>query len=296
MRPEMIGDEELRHRFVEEAKTATRLKHPHICTIHDFALDDDGTAYLVMEFIEGVNLADLMVSGHPPNLSLCLEIAHQALLALAYLHRKSIVHRDVAPDNLKLTHDEDDRPHVKLIDLGIAKAVDRDHRMTSTGVFLGKLKYASPELFGSLLPGEKIDGRSDIYSFGVVLYELLTVVRPISGDAPAELLRGHLCSALGSRSGRASSEVRAVILKALEKKREDRFASAASSIGDRGLAPPVRRPESEGDAGHRLARASTQDSAAATVAPAHRTAWTPLRPHDAPAGEVLSTLDSDGGH
>jgi len=274
MRPEMIGDEELQRRFVEEAKTATRLKHPHICTIHDFALDDDGTAYLVMEFIEGINLADLMLSGHPPNLSLSLEIAHQALLALAYLHRKSIVHRDVAPDNLMLTHDEDGRPHVKLIDLGIAKAVDRDHRMTSTGVFLGKLKYASPELFGSLLPGEKIDGRSDIYSLGVVLYELLTGVRPISGDAPAELLRGHLFAPPKpfeetDPEGRVPPEVRAVILKALEKKREDRFASAEEF--DREIVALRRRyaaPEDLQGTQAIVSRArQTRDSSAATVTP-----------------------------
>jgi serine/threonine protein kinase len=231
MRPEMVGDEELRRRFAEEAKTATRLKHPHIGTIYDFALDDDGTAYLVMEFIEGANLAELMVSGHPPNLSLSLEIAHQALLALSYLHRKNIVHRDVAPDNLMLTHDEDGRPHVKLIDLGIAKAVDKEQRMTSTGVFLGKLKYASPELFGSLPPGEKIDGRSDLYSLGVVLYKLLTGVRPFAGDAPAELVRAHLFLPPTSfeqtdPEGRVPPEVQAVVLKALQKKREDRFASA----------------------------------------------------------------------
>lgn len=274
MRPEMIGDEELQRRFVEEAKTATRLKHPHICTIHDFALDDDGTAYLVMEFIDGINLTDLMVSGHPPNLSLSLEIAHQALLALAYLHRKSIVHRDVAPDNLMLTHDEDGRPHVKLIDLGIAKAVDRDHRMTSTGVFLGKLKYASPELFGSLLPSEKIDGRSDIYSLGVVLYEILTGVRPIPGDAPAELLRGHLFVPPKTfeetdPEGRVPPEVRAVILKALEKKREDRFASAEEF--DREIVALRRQfaaPEDLQGTQAIVSRArQTRDSAAATITP-----------------------------
>src|SRR5713101_3875099 len=174
------------------AGSSKRRRLRPIGTIHDFALDDDGTAYLVMEFIEGASLLDLMASGHPPNLSLSLEIAHQSLLALSYLHRKNIVHRDIAPDNLMLAHDDDGRPHVKLIDLVIAKTVDREQRLTSTGVFLGKLKYASPELFGSLLPGEAIDGRSDLYSLGVVLYEILTGVLPIAGDAPAELLRAHL--------------------------------------------------------------------------------------------------------
>ncbi len=274
LRPEMIGDGDLQRRFVEEAKTATRLKHPNIGTIHDFALDDDGTAYLVMEFIEGVNLADLMVSGHPPNLSLSLEIAHQALFALSYLHRKSIVHRDVAPDNLMLTHDEDGRPQVKLIDLGIAKAVDRDQRMTSTGVFLGKLKYASPELFGSVLPGEKIDGRSDLYSLGIVLYELLTGVRPIAGDTPAELLRAHLFLPpkpfeQTDPEGRVPPEVRAVILKALLKKREDRFASAEEF--DREIVALRRQyaaPEDLEETQSIVSRARhTRDSSAATVTP-----------------------------
>ena len=274
MRPEMIGDAELQGRFVEEAKTATRLKHPHICTIHDFALDDDGTAYLVMEFIEGVNLADLMVSGQPPNLSLSLEIAHQALLALSYLHRRSIVHRDIAPDNLMLTHDEDGRPQVKLIDLGIAKTGDRDQKMTSTGVFLGKLKYASPELFGALLPGEKIDGRSDLYSLGVVLYELLTGTRPIVGEAPAELLRAHLFLPPKpfeetDPEGRVPPEVRAVILKALQKNREDRFASADEF--DREIVALRRQyaaPEDFEQTRAIVSRARhTRDSSAATVTP-----------------------------
>jgi serine/threonine-protein kinase len=274
MRPEMVGDEELRRRFVEEAKTATRLKHPHIGTIHDFALDDDGTAYLVMEFIEGANLADLMVSGHPPNLSLSLEIAHQALLALSYLHRKNIVHRDVAPDNLMLTHDEDGRPQVKLIDLGIAKAVDKEQRLTSTGVFLGKLKYASPELFGSLPPGEKIDGRSDLYSLGVVLYKLMTGVRPFAGEAPAELLRSHLFLPptpfeQTDPEGRVPPEVRAVILKALQKKREDRFASADEF--DREIVALRRQyaaPEDLEGTQAIVSRArNTRDSLAATVTP-----------------------------
>ena len=82
MKPTVVADAEMKHRFVEEAKTATRLKHPNICTIHDFAIDEDGTAYLVMEYIDGVNLADLLRSEGRPGLALTLQIAHQALLAL----------------------------------------------------------------------------------------------------------------------------------------------------------------------------------------------------------------------
>ncbi|HEY6051044.1 MAG TPA: serine/threonine-protein kinase, partial [Thermoanaerobaculia bacterium] len=188
MRPQILSNEEMKRRFVEEARTATKLKHPNICTIYDFALDEDGTAYLVMEFIDGVTLADLFRTPDPPGLPVTLEVAHQALLALGYLHRRNVVHRDVAPDNLMLTSDEEGRPLIKLIDLGIAKALDsKSGDMTSTGVFLGKLKYASPEQYGALAPGEKIDGRSDLYCLGVVVYELLTGKRPFVGDTPAEM-------------------------------------------------------------------------------------------------------------
>jgi serine/threonine-protein kinase len=151
MRPHTVADADLKRRFIEEAKTATRLKHPNLCTIHDFAVEDNGTGYLVMEFIDGVPVGDLLKQGDLPNFTLTLEIAHQALLALSYLHKKSIVHRDIAPDNLMLLY-EDDKPKIKLIDLGIAKAMDKpaDQSKTVAGTFLGKLGYASPELFGAL--------------------------------------------------------------------------------------------------------------------------------------------------
>jgi serine/threonine protein kinase len=231
MKPSITADAEMKHRFADEAKMATRLKHPNIGTIHDFALDEDGTAYLVMEFIDGVNLSELLGNKGPPEVPLVLEIAHQALLALGYLHRRNIIHRDVAPDNLMLTHDEEGQPRLKLIDLGIAKALDRPVELTSAGVFLGKLKYASPEQYGALPAGEKLDGRSDLYCLGVVLYELLTNVRPFPGETPAEMLRAHLFGAPipfeeSDPRGRVPTDVRRIVLRALEKKREDRFPSA----------------------------------------------------------------------
>src|SRR6266545_3882112 len=231
LKPQALSNEEMKRRFVEEARTATRLKHPNIGTIHDFALDEKGKAYLVMEFIDGVNLADLLKQQGPPGIALSLEVAHQALLALGYLHRKNVVHRDIAPDNLMLTHDEDRKPVVKLIDLVITKTLDRPGEMTSTGVFLGKLKYASPEQFGSLPAGEKLDGRCDLYALGVVLYELLTGVHPFVGESPSELLRAHLFDpplafSRTDPDGKVPPEVREALGKALQKRREDRFGSA----------------------------------------------------------------------
>jgi serine/threonine protein kinase len=231
MRQSVGGDEELRRRFLEEAKTATRLKHPNIATIYDFALGDDGTAYLVMEFIDGVTLGEILKSQGSVGLALSLEIAHQTLLALGYLHRKSVIHRDIAPDNLMLTYDEEGNSRIKLIDLGIAKVLGRNVEMTSTGVFLGKVRYASPEQYGSLAPSEVIDGRSDLYSLGLVLYELLTGRRPFLGETPVEILRAHVLQEPTSFSvtdpeGLVPEEVRAAVLKALQKRREDRFSTS----------------------------------------------------------------------
>jgi eukaryotic-like serine/threonine-protein kinase len=231
MRPQIGSDEELKRRFTQEAKTATRLKHPNIGGIIDFALDSDGMAYIVMEFIDGVNLAELLRASGTPGVPMTLELAHQALLALGFLHRKSVVHRDVAPDNLMLTYDEDGRPQLKLIDLGIAKPLDNTINLTSTGVFLGKLKYSSPEQLGGLAAGETLDGRSDVYSLGVVLYELLTGRLPFPGDSPRELLAAHLFKepipfSVTDPTNRVPDPVRGMVMKAMDKERGRRFASA----------------------------------------------------------------------
>ena len=232
MRPNVASDEEFRRRFTDEAKTATRLKHPNICAIYDFALDADGSASLVMEYIDGVTLSDLLKAQKCLDLALALEITHQTLLALGYLHKKKIVHRDIAPDNLMLTVDEDGKSVVKLIDLGIAKVLDRGGgEMTSTGQFLGKLRYASPEQYGALPKGAQIDGRSDLYSMGLVLYELVTGRRPFSGETPIELMRAHVYQdplpfEESDPDGVISADIRQIVLRALRKNRDERFATA----------------------------------------------------------------------
>ncbi|HEY6066986.1 MAG TPA: protein kinase, partial [Thermoanaerobaculia bacterium] len=257
MRPQIGSDEELKRRFTQEAKTATRLKHPNIGAIQDFALDSDGMAYIVMEYIDGVNLTELLAASGPPGLGLTLEVAHQSLLALGFLHRKNVVHRDVAPDNLMLARDEEGGPQIKLIDLGIAKPLDKTIEMTSTGVFLGKLKYSSPEQLGGLEPGQTIDARSDLYSLGVVLYELLTGQLPFPGETPRELFAAHLFKeplpfSVTDPGGRVPEPVRAVVLKAIDKERGRRYASAEEFDREivslkRELAPPQ-----DPDATHRI--------------------------------------------
>ncbi|HKI02041.1 MAG TPA: TonB family protein [Thermoanaerobaculia bacterium] len=218
-------------RFLHEAKAAIRLRHPNVAVLHDFAVTEDGQAFIVMEHIDGWNLLEVLGGYGPPPVALTLEIARQSLKALGYLHRHRIVHRDVSPDNLMLTRDVDGNPLVKLIDLGIAKTLEGQGGLTTTGVFLGKPRYGSPERFG----GGAWDARSDLYSFGVVLYELLTGRSPVSGSDPTALMAGHLFRppldfSETDAEGRVPPELRALVLKSLAKKPEDRMATAEDFV------------------------------------------------------------------
>ncbi len=240
VRPQHAGDENLKARFHREARTATRLRHPNIAVMHDFSIDEAGTAYIVMEFIDGQTLRQVLAGGGPPPLAKTLEIARQSLDALAYLHGEGYVHRDISPDNLMLTRGSGGKPLVKLIDLGVAKRVGGGHELTSTGMFLGKVRYSSPEQFS----GVDLDARSDVYSFGVMLYELLTGRIPIQGEDFSSFIGGHLYRSpisfdVTDPEGRIPPGLRRVVMKTLEKKAENRVASAGELA--RMLAPYSRR-------------------------------------------------------
>ncbi|HYX24922.1 MAG TPA: TonB family protein, partial [Thermoanaerobaculia bacterium] len=244
---EAVG--EAADRFLREAKAAIKLRHPNVAVLHDFAVGADGQAFIVMEYIDGWNLLEVLNGYGPPPVALTLEIARQSLKALGYLHRHRIVHRDVSPDNLMLTRDVDGHPLVKLIDLGIAKTLEGQGGLTTTGVFLGKPRYGSPERFS----GAAFDERSDLYSFGVVLYELLTGRCPVAGAEPAALMAGHLFRppldfADTDPAGRVPAELRAIVLKSLAKKPEERMGSAEDFVWELTLLQdrfPLAREEAE---------------------------------------------------
>ncbi|MEM7355947.1 MAG: serine/threonine-protein kinase, partial [Acidobacteriota bacterium] len=230
MRAGLKGDEDLEKRFFQEARVASRLRHPNVAQLFDFTLDDDGTAYIVMEFIDGQTFEEIVEHRGPMEIGLAIELALQSLRAIEYLHRMNFVHRDIAPDNLMLTKDTDGRPLVKLIDLGITKSIAGDSGLTATGMFLGKFKYTSPEQL-SASPTQAIDGRADLYSFGVVLYELVSGQSPISGDTPPAMIGGHLFRppipfAETDPEGQVPPGLRSLIMEALEKDPQQRIPSA----------------------------------------------------------------------
>ena len=232
MRPQLADDETLKARFLREAKMAIRLHHPNLAQIYDFTMDENGYAYLVMEFIDGLDLQDVIKILGKPSPGLVLEIADQSLDAIGYLHRKKVIHRDISPDNILVARDDEGAPQIKLIDLGIAKDREGEDSLTSAGTFLGKVRYSSPEHFRTH-EGATIGARSDLYSFGVVLYELLTGTYPIKGANIASLISGHLMHPpldfdTSDPDGLIPEPLRVIVLKAMAKKPDDRFESAAA--------------------------------------------------------------------
>ena len=232
MRPHLAEDEVMQARFLREAKVAIKLRHPNLVQIYDFTVDASGYAYLVMDFIDGLNLQDVIKVLEKPSLGLILEIARQSLDALGYLHRKRIIHRDVSPDNLLVTRDDEGALQIKLIDLGIAKVRGGEDNLTSEGTFLGKVRYSSPEHFNTN-EASTICAASDLYSFGVVLYEMLTGTYPIQGTSVAALISGHLMHPPldfdeSDPEGRVPKDLRCIVQKSLGKNPKKRYGSSAS--------------------------------------------------------------------
>ncbi len=204
-------------RFRQEAIAAAKLRHPHIITIHDVGQSDD-LNYIVMELIEGASLASLVRQGPMPP-SRVSKLVEQVAQALDYAHQQGFIHRDIKPGNIMASAND----HATLMDFGIAKALS-GARLTQTGVAIGTPEYMSPEQ----VTGGDIDGRTDVYSLGIVAYEMLTGQVPFSGTTATVLYKqaNEPPSPLRSHIPSLSASVENVILRALSKRREERYTTA----------------------------------------------------------------------
>jgi eukaryotic-like serine/threonine-protein kinase len=211
-------EEETTQRFYREAQLAGALQHPNITLIFDFGIED-GTPYFVQELLSGTDLDELLKRG-PMSLPATIAILLQVCAGLEYAHARSIIHRDIKPANVRVMEDGS----VKIMDFGIAKSIQSPSRLTQTGVALGTAGYLAPEQ----LSGKPLDIRTDLFSLGVMAYEMVTGTRPFAGPSVSNVIYQILNerpAPLRQRNPACPERLEKAILKALARNPDDRFPS-----------------------------------------------------------------------
>ena len=220
LRPEYTRDEQFIESFKRESQAAAGLQHPNIVTVYDVGKSGN-INYIVMEFVDGRPLSDIIEEQAPLDSKVVIEISKQIASALSLAHKHQIIHRDVKPHNILITTDR----VAKLTDFGIAKAVSSSSAMAETNKVIGSVHYFSPEQ----ARGSYVDERSDIYSLGVVMYEMLTGRVPFDGDNPVEVALKHINEEIIPPSKLVSGiqpTLEKVVLKATDKFQTNRYKSA----------------------------------------------------------------------
>jgi eukaryotic-like serine/threonine-protein kinase len=218
------NDDQFVERFRREAKNAAALSHPNIVSIYDRG-EAEGTYYIAMEYLDGRSLKELIVTRGPAPVPVAVDYARQILSALRFAHRHGIVHRDIKPHNVLV----DGEGRVKVTDFGIARA--GASQMTEAGSIVGTAQYLSPEQ----ARGTNVDQRSDLYSLGVVLYELLTGSAPFGGDTPVEIAMKHLSQVPEPPSVKRPNlphDLDLLVMRALAKDPDERYQSAEEMDAD----------------------------------------------------------------
>ncbi|SHH61683.1 Stk1 family PASTA domain-containing Ser/Thr kinase [Desulfosporosinus lacus] len=225
LREQFVTDEDFIRRFRREAQSAASLSHPNIVSIYDVGKDGD-TEYIVMEYVEGRNLKEIIREYAPLSTEQSINLARQITGAIRNAHENHIIHRDIKPHNILVTADG----HAKVTDFGIARAVS-SATVTHTGDIVGSVHYLSPEQAKGIQSNEQ----SDIYSLGIVLYELLTGKVPYDGETPIAIALKHLQQEPvppSKLNPRIAKELEGVIMRAIAKSPEQRYVSAKELLED----------------------------------------------------------------
>src|SRR5689334_10835503 len=230
MNPVLATDEGLVRRFIDEARSASRLNHPNIVSVIDFGQTESGVLYIVMEFLRGRTLARLIAEEAPLPANRITSILGQVLDALDEAHGAEVVHRDLKPDNIMVEPLRTHGDFAKVLDFGIAKLRREDRDFETVDGQCGTPEYMAPE---QVRGQDDVDGRADLYSLGIVMYEMLTGLTPFAGGSHAEVFTKQLNYApKPPRQARTdcpiSAAMEAVCLRVLEKDREDRYPTAAA--------------------------------------------------------------------
>jgi serine/threonine-protein kinase len=227
LHPEQVAVAQSAERFRREAQAAARLKHPNAVSVYDFGVTNEGLFYLVMELVEGESVRSIIKQRGPFTPSAAADVLAQVCAALDEAHRQNIIHRDIKPDNIMI-HQTTGGLRVKVLDFGIAKLRDQSaSNLTQTGSVMGTPHYMSPEQ----CIGEELDSRSDVYSLGIVLYEMLAGVVPFNSPTSTAVVVQHVNQPpppLRAMNMSIPPAVEAVVMHALEKRREARPQTAGT--------------------------------------------------------------------
>ncbi len=229
LKSEFVDDKEFIEKFNSESQSAAKLSHPNIVNIYDIGIEGD-INYIIMEYVEGITLKELILENAPFENKRIIDISTQIAAALSHAHKNKIIHRDIKPQNILITKDN----RIKVADFGIARAVS-DATVVNTANLMGTVHYASPEQ----LKGSLVDERTDIYSLGVIMYEMATGQLPYQGDAPITVALKHMNEALIPPklvNENLSDNMNDIILKTMNKITAYRYKSAQSMIEDLCLA------------------------------------------------------------
>jgi eukaryotic-like serine/threonine-protein kinase len=281
LRADLARDQTFQARFRREAQSAASLNNPSIVAVYDTGEDpSSGVPFIVMEFVDGRTVRDLLIEGHRLLPERTLEITSGVLRALEYSHQAGIVHRDIKPGNVMVTRNGD----IKVMDFGIARAMsDNQATMTQTAQVIGTAQYLSPEQ----ARGERVDARSDLYSTGCLMYELLTGRPPFTGDSPVAIAYQHVRENPIPPSRLDPSLppwADSIVLKAMAKSPNDRYQSAAEMQADiqraasgmqvaAAMQPPTRIDYYEQQRTQQMGQQTMMGVAPTTVSPYQQTGY-----------------------